>query len=395
MKSPLLFLLLLIIIPLPLVAQDAFNLLQNPDFENAAVTVVALDPDALGVEFKAPPGWDAYIFPRGDLFWQNALPASEAYAGRFTNTGAYSFKLGRGNATFTAALLQRVGGIPAGTAVVGRAAAYMQRDDGGGSVRIGIDPTGGSDPTSPNIVWSPFATQRSQWHTLEVRARAAGDAVTFFLYASQSRLSRTNNTYWDTSFLGIETRAVDTPPAEAGALPTGNIEVVIPNTNVNVRVGAGTTFESFALAQAGTPYPLISRVDGWYEINYFGRAGFVSADYSRVEQQNYVPPAASVAPSENLGPAPVPAGGESAAPGVLPPTGVVFAADRGIITLHSGPRRDFPDITTIPVGNYGDVVGRTEWGWLLVRYGEYTGWVDGGAGRIDGDVGIVPIVPCC
>jgi uncharacterized protein YraI len=173
------------------------------------------------------------------------------------------------------------------------------------------------------------------------------------------------------------------------------IDVVIPNTNVNIRVGPGTEFESFGLAQAGTPHPLISQDGHWYRINYFGRLGYVSAEYTRVEQQNYAPPAAVYEPSENLGPPPAPVPGEIAAPGSLPPTGVLLFANLGEITLHSGPRRDFPDITQIPYGMRGDVVGRTEFGWMLVRYGEFTGWSNSDGGQIEGDLGIVPVMDCC
>jgi PKD repeat protein len=53
-------------------------------------------------------------------------------------------------------------------------------DQIGGTARLGIDPTGGTDPSSLDIVWSE-GNLRPEWAQLSVRATAVGRALTVFL----------------------------------------------------------------------------------------------------------------------------------------------------------------------------------------------------------------------
>src|SRR5690606_14189500 len=48
------------------------------------------------------------------------------------------------------------------------------------NLQIGIDPTGGLDPTSPLIVWSEVAQPLSRWETLRVQAEAEAAIITLF-----------------------------------------------------------------------------------------------------------------------------------------------------------------------------------------------------------------------
>lgn len=58
--------------------------------------------------------------------------------------------------------------------------------------RIGIDPTGGLDPTSPNVIWSNTNTANNVWETLSVSAQGVGtNGITIFL-ASGWDFSRGN-----------------------------------------------------------------------------------------------------------------------------------------------------------------------------------------------------------
>jgi PKD repeat protein len=53
-------------------------------------------------------------------------------------------------------------------------------DTVGGTARLGIDPTGGTDPSSHNVIWAN-GYLRPEWAQLSVRATATGDAITIFL----------------------------------------------------------------------------------------------------------------------------------------------------------------------------------------------------------------------
>ncbi len=49
--------------------------------------------------------------------------------------------------------------------------------------RVGIDPTGGTDAFSPNVVWSPTADSWDTWTKFSVQAVATGSSVTVFTYS--------------------------------------------------------------------------------------------------------------------------------------------------------------------------------------------------------------------
>lgn len=73
---------------------------------------------------------------------------------------------------------------------------YQEKD--GLRFRIGIDPTGGEDYTSPNIVWSEMQDPYDAWHLFEVIATAQADHVTVWLYAHPSQYKmRWNESFWD------------------------------------------------------------------------------------------------------------------------------------------------------------------------------------------------------
>ena len=70
--------------------------------------------------------------------------------------------------------------------------------EGGLRFRIGIDPYGGEDYTSPNIVWSDMVDPYDAWHRFEVVTTARADHVSVWLYAHPSRWEmRWNESFWD------------------------------------------------------------------------------------------------------------------------------------------------------------------------------------------------------
>ncbi len=62
----------------------------------------------------------------------------------------------------------------------------FDKEDGGLGRKIGIDPTGGVDPASPNIVWSPEVwafdhEHKMVFNELKMQATAQSDAITLFV----------------------------------------------------------------------------------------------------------------------------------------------------------------------------------------------------------------------
>ncbi len=133
------------------------------------------------------------------------------------------------------------------------------------NMKIGIDPTGGTDPWSANIVWGPTADSYDAYRLFEVVATAQGDKVTVFMFSSPSEPRKHNDVYWDEASLvttdGSEVQTVVDPTtgavatvapvnssvrfAPAGPTPTPNAGGVI-----EVIVQSGDTLWSIA-ARAG------------------------------------------------------------------------------------------------------------------------------------------------
>jgi hypothetical protein len=64
--------------------------------------------------------------------------------------------------------------------------------------RVGIDPAGGMDPTSPSVVWSDGWAIYNIFHELSVVARAKANRISIFLSQKMRWHFRNNDGYWDT-----------------------------------------------------------------------------------------------------------------------------------------------------------------------------------------------------
>jgi len=60
---------------------------------------------------------------------------------------------------------------------------YQTPDGQRGDVacRLGIDPTGGTDPKGPYVLWTPYRPSHKTWSRISLRAAANGDRMTIFL----------------------------------------------------------------------------------------------------------------------------------------------------------------------------------------------------------------------
>lgn len=111
--------------------------------------------------------------------WFNMLPHGGTYfAGSASSWG-----------TKNGGFYQRVTGFQTGRPVTFSAwvSTYNRgsSDPGRTNNRIGMDPAGGTDPASDNIVWSERASTQYQWEQISVDTVAAGSTMTFFLDAQQ------------------------------------------------------------------------------------------------------------------------------------------------------------------------------------------------------------------
>lgn len=93
--------------------------------------------------------------------------------------------------------------------------------------RIGIDPTGGTDPNSPNIVWSPLLVQDKAHR--QVRATAANSSMSIWAYATIQQVTG-DDQVWLTAFALMSDASVPTAAPTAVVPPTATARPLPTNT---------------------------------------------------------------------------------------------------------------------------------------------------------------------
>jgi hypothetical protein len=84
-------------------------------------------------------------------------------------------------------------------------------DPGNYHVYVGIDPTGGTDWNSPNVVWSEPRMEYNTWLHLEVKATAKAGTITVFLRGQPEFRDHFNDSYWDDTCLTVVKPIPPTP----------------------------------------------------------------------------------------------------------------------------------------------------------------------------------------
>jgi hypothetical protein len=157
---------------------------------------------------SAPAGWTPFVIsgglamdPSPDTFW-----------------GAPSLRMWSDGGTFVAGIWTQVGGLTPG-------ATYSASMGWGGPTepdafgrRLGIDPTGGTDPNSPNVVWGQMLRGPGKvlndsnpgYPNIDVSAVAKGSTVTVFVWVDHNFSTGQNQIFID---------AVGLYPSDAPVVP--------------------------------------------------------------------------------------------------------------------------------------------------------------------------------
>jgi hypothetical protein len=277
------------------------NLLVNPSFEGAYSTYdpepdISDCPAGVCTTVQLPAGWWPWWVSQqpGDPDWKNRTPEYKPAEAPFLNRvqeGQRASQYFTFYGTHTAGLWQRVS-VPANAnlqfAIWGQ--AWSNNEDPPTSdfptnmnMRVGIDPTGGTNPFSPAIVWSPAANAYDAYVLFTVQAQAQGDTATVFTWSAPEEQRKHNDVYWDNASLTVVGAAPPPPPpagdgggssggtapppapAPTGPTPTPNADGVIL-----VEVRSGDSLWSVA-ARAGIS------LDTILELNNIGRSDFINA----------------------------------------------------------------------------------------------------------------------
>lgn len=255
--------------------------------------------------------------------------------------GSRALNISCGYFTCTAAIYQTVNNIQPGSNVQASAWSQVKACNLGGGTscgssaasgaqtRIGIDPTGGTDPNNPAIIWSAFTAPHDTWLQQSTVATATGSSVTVFLYSTQSSIADLNKTYWDDVVLTgtttapgstavpgvpVPTAVPTAPPYVAFVVPQGEQ----PDGSIVHTVQQGDTLDSIAYAYGTTRTAVL-------ELNNLRSATFIFPGQKLIVK----PPtqtAESAAGGESSAAAPTTAAAESTTVAAAPTTAPTQAA---------------------------------------------------------------------
>ncbi|GAB4528086.1 MAG: hypothetical protein Kow0063_04010 [Anaerolineae bacterium] len=220
---------------LPFLAQAA-NLLVNGNFNDFSVIP---GRSWHGYDEKVATGWSHFYIASGTrldkLHWFSSTDFTNAF-----NPGGDPYELEGQNGSaqniwsayeFDAGIYQRVTGLTPGTAYAfdvpvvtfWRGPGYPD-SDGVMKKWVGIDPAGGTDAGSPDVIWSAFDANDKEWVYMELAARAESDAMTFFVRVQAPENNSPNHV--DLDMVYIDAAVVDLAPTVSLSVPaTSDTEV--------------------------------------------------------------------------------------------------------------------------------------------------------------------------
>ena len=229
--------------------QQGGNLLQNPSFEGDVSPWNGIP------QLQLPAGWTPWWGDRSgdDPDWANHRPEWKQADGNLwperVHGGSRAIQWFKSYATYDAGAYQQVT-VPENATL--RFSAYGQgwscatfKKCGDASsyepanmrFQVGIDPTGGTNAYSPNVVWSAASNPLDSWGYLQVEAQAQGTKVTVYVRSNPDWPKQNQDSYFDDASLVVigdappETEPEPTTapqPATTDAAPAAPAEPVAP-----------------------------------------------------------------------------------------------------------------------------------------------------------------------
>ncbi len=288
------------------------NLVKNPGFEEGFTQRGAGE---LEVAVHWDPWWisgSADDNATGYFYRPEYKPESAAIFGmRRVHSGGFSQKQFNTYAHHRAGIRQQVSGVTPGATVTFSiwAQVWSSGQDnpdecgefGNYKVTAGIDPTGGREGASGNIVWSAPIMACNQWVFLQVSAVAQKNTVTVFARGEPEYRMKHNDAYWDDASLTVQSpptatprpptatpRPTNTPLPTATFTPTPVPDAVVSAAAVNVYAGPSEIYDLVSQIPQGTLLDVTGRDPSgdWLTIDLGdGMVGWVPASQLQVNVQ--------------------------------------------------------------------------------------------------------------
>jgi LysM repeat protein len=209
----------------PVTAQES-NLLQNPGFEG---TYVAIGGDSTK---QLAPSWQPWHLPPppGSPSSVNLEPDYQVAPRSRVRSGQAAQEYNTFFATHEGGIFQRAPVTPgvnlrfSAHIYVWSSATFEDPDQSiqpqGVKVSVGIDPNGGTDPTSDAIVWSTPVEYYDEYREISITAPAPGNSVTVYVRSKAEGAIGVNNVYVDDAALVVAGPSDVTPETPTEETPT-------------------------------------------------------------------------------------------------------------------------------------------------------------------------------
>lgn len=266
------------------------NLLHNPDFEGVYTTYIMPppghpdcqtwdqnEPNQTCTRAQMPAGWTPYWRdePRPET-WINIMPEYTDSTPDQVNpdrvfSGDRSLHYFSFWSTHEGGAYQQVTAVPGGLycfSAYGHSWSartstdwYSDPDPDNGELfqKVGIDPTGGTDWTSPHIIWSGEREQYDMFDLFAVEAAAEADTITVFLYSRPNKPAKHNDVYWDNTALQRQMQ-LDVTVSQVVMLADVAVSQRMTQT-VGIRLSPGFTWTA-SIDTAGTLVPVLNTTSG-------------------------------------------------------------------------------------------------------------------------------------
>jgi len=212
---------------------------------------------------QVPAGWTPFILEGSLTFMQDVD----------TVFGAPSLRMWSNGGTFKAGIYTRVGNVQPGVAYKASLGWGAPNEPDAFGRQLGIDPTGGTDPTAPTVVWGPMHRgpgrivnyPPGEGPNIDVSAVAQSDTITLFILVDHNYSTGDNFIFIDAISLfvdPVQPTATPVPPTNTPVPPTlpPPKPTPVPPTATDTPTATPTETATATATVTDTPTPTARRL---------------------------------------------------------------------------------------------------------------------------------------